>query len=227
MSKLTTLGLREVFDNARQLLVANGYNVQAAKLTQSSIRSEVLMSANSSRFHLPVVVNDQTNGAAFPTEKRLQLQDVFITMAIAMYVAKPSGVQDGGYPIFTYPNLREFAAANTARSIRGVYSNANLSMVVDNDQTIPYFPTDWLYRAPVLQEGVNVGYTASGNSQLDSRDGSNDGIILVEPNLILAGNAQIDFNLNLPSAMVAIESNSRFIVIQYGLLAQNCSKIAN
>lgn len=227
MSKLTTLGQREVFDNARLLLQKNGYNPETAKLTQSQIRSEVAMSASVTRFHFPVTINDSQNGNAFNTEKRLQLQDVFIVSAIALAVAKPASGTDGMFDLFTYSNLTVFSASNAAASIRGAYANGNLSMIVDNDQVLPYFPTNCLYRAPITQQGANVGYTTSGVNLVDSRDGANDSIFQIEPNLILAGNAQIDISLNLPAAMTAVESNSRFVLLMYGLLAQNVTKIAN
>lgn len=227
MSKLTTLGQREIFENAKRLLAENGYSVERAKLTQSQIRSEVAMSASVTRFHFPVTINDSQNGNAFNTEKRLQLQDVFIVSAIALAVAKPASATDGMFDLFTYSNLTTFAAANTAASVRGAYANGNLSMIVDNDQVLPYFPTNVLYRAPFTQQGVNLGYTTSAVNVVDSRDGSNDSIFQIEPNLILAGNAQIDISLNLPAAMTAVETGSRFVLLMYGLLAQNCTKIAN
>lgn len=227
MSKYTTLGMREVFDNARQLLQDNGYNVQKAKLTQSQIRSEVAMSASSTKFHLPVTVNDSVNGNAFSTEKRLQLQDVFIVSSVAVLCAKPASSTDGMFDLFTYGNKTVFSSSNTAASIQGAYANGNISMIIDNDQILPYYPLNWHMRAPETQQAANVGYSASGVTQVDSRDGSNDGIIQIEPNFILAGNAQIDANINLPAAMTAVETNSRWVVLFYGLLAQNCSKIAS
>lgn len=227
MSKFTTLGQREIFDNARALLSANGYNVAQAKLTQSQLRSEAAMSASVTRFHMPILINDSQNGNAFNTEKRLQLQDVFIVSAIALAVAKPASATDGMYDLFTYGNSTVFSASNTAASVKGAYANGNLSMIVDNDQVLPYLPTNLLYRAPITQQGANVGYTTSGVNLTDSRDGSNDGIFQIEPNFILSGNAQIDVSLNLPAALTAVETNSRFVLLFYGLLAQNCSKVAN
>lgn len=227
MSKFTTLGQREIFDNARALLSVNGYNVVQAKLTQSQLRSEAAMSASVTRFHMPILINDSQNGNAFNTEKRLQLQDVFIVSAIALAVAKPASATDGMFDLFTYGNSTVFSASNTAASVKGAYANGNLSMIVDNDQVLPYLPTNLLYRAPITQQGANVGYTTSGVNLTDSRDGSNDGIFQIEPNFILSGNAQIDVSLNLPAALTAVETNSRFVLLFYGLLAQNCSKVAN
>ncbi len=227
MSKFTTLGQRETYDNAARLLRANGYNVENARLTQSLIRSEVAMSASSTKFHFPIVINDSQNGNAFNTEKRLQLQDVFIVSAAKLCVAKPASASDGMFELFTYSNLTKFSAANTAASVRGAYSNGSLQLSIDNSQVMPYFPLNWMYKAPITQEAVDADYTTSNIDLLDSVDGSNDGIIQIEPNLILSGNAQIDVNLLLPTSLTAVETNSRFVLLFYGLLAQNCSKVAN
>lgn len=226
MSKLTTLGMREVFENAVSLLAKNGYDVKSAKLTQSELRSEVKMSASSTRFHLPVTINDQINGNAFNTEKRLNLQDVFITSAIGVYVAAPSSDTDTQYELSTYAPVNLFTGANEVQAIKGAYSNGNLSMIIDNDQILPFYPLNWHYKVPFTQAATNAFYDASDITLQDSRDGSFDGIMQIEPNFILSGNAQIDFNLNLPSAMAAAKANSRFVVVQYGLLAQNCTKVA-
>ena len=227
MSKFTTLGQREIFDNAKLLLQQNGYNVGQAKLTQSQIRSEVLMTTGSTRLHFPVLINDSQNGNAFSTEKRLQLQDVFIVSAMALAVAKPASATDGGFDLFTYSNLSVFTTANVPAAIRGVYANGNISVAVDNDQVVPYLPTNIFYKAPFTQQAANADYTTSGINLLDSRDGSQDGIMQIEPNLIWSGNSQIDVNLNLPAAMAAVESTGRFVLLVYGLLAQNCSKVAS
>ena len=227
MSKFTTLGQREVYENAARLLRENGYNVENARLTQSQLRSEVAMSASSTKFHFPIVINDSQNGNAFNTEKRLQLQDVFIVAAARLCVAVPSSATDGMFELFSYSNLAKFTTANAAPSVRGAFSNGNLSMAIDNSQVLPYFPLNWMYKAPETQEATDADYTASGIDLLDSVDGSYDGIIQIEPNFILSGNAQIDVNLNLPTALTAIQANSRFVLLFYGLLAQNCSKVAN
>lgn len=227
MPKLTTIGQREVYDNAKQLLIDNGYNVQKAKLTQSQIRSEVAMSASSTKLHLPIIINDSQNGNAFNTEKRLQLQDVFIVSSISVLAAKPASATDGMFDLFTYGNRTVFSTANTATSIQGVYANGSISMIVDNDQVLPYYPLNWHLRTPETQQGINTGYTASAVNLFDARDGSNDGIIQIEPNFILSGSSQIDANINLPAAMTAVETNSRWVVLFYGLLAQNCSKIGS
>lgn len=230
-TKLTNPNLRLVLDNAKELLWDAGYEWKKAKLTQSYLRSEVLMSTSQSRLHLPVLVTDAQNGNAFNTERRLQLTDVFIVSSINVQVAKPASSTDAAFDTFNWGDPVTFATAGVAAAIKGVYNNGFLSMIVDNDQMLPAWDLQWHYRAPATQTNTNptlayAGATAA-QSASNSVDGSEDGIITNEPNFILTGNSNIDFSLNTINAMAAVETTGRWIVRLRGILAQNCSKIAS
>jgi len=231
MSKFTNPNLRLVFDNARDLLSDSGYNWRAAKLTQSFLRSEVLMSTAQSRMHLPVLVTDNQNGNAFNTERRLQLTDVFIVSSINVQVAKPSSSTAANYDTYNFGDTGIFSTSNCATSILGAYKNGFLSMIVDNDQMLPALDIEQFYKSPRTQATTNplLAYAGATTtiSNINSVDGSEDGIVAIEPNFILTGNSNIDFSLNLINAMTAVETNSRWIVRIRGVLAQNCSKIAS
>lgn len=230
-TKLTNPNQRLVFDNAKDLLRQAGYNWQQAKLTQSFIRSEVLMSTAQSRLHLPVLVTDAQNGNAFNTERRLQLTDVFVVSSINVQVAKPASSTDAAYDTFNFADLSVFTTSGVPAAIKGAYSNGFLSMIVDNDQMLPAWDLQWHYRVPQTQAGTNTLISFSGATTVlnntNSVDGSEDGIVPNEPNFILTGNSNIDFSLNLISAMGAVETTGRWIVRLRGVLAQNCSKIAS
>jgi hypothetical protein len=47
----------------------------------------------------------------------------------------------------------------------------------------------------------------------------------IEPNLVLSGAANISFQLQLPQAIAAVESNSRIVVVQRGILLQNATSV--
>lgn len=223
----SNINARLVFDNAVDLLRDAGYSVDHAKLTQSEIRSEVKMSANATKFHLPIVINDNVNGNAFNTEKRLQLADVAIVYAVGLRVGVPLSDTDGNYETFTYPNLTKFPTTGTAAAVRGAYSNGWLALLNDNQQVEPYWALSKNYKAPKTQQGANVGYATSGVNLLDSVNGAEDGIYPVEGSWILSGNSNLDLSINIPTAMPVVENFSRWICTLYVLLAQNCSKTAN
>jgi len=228
-NKFTNPNQRLVFENALQLIQEADYDISTAKLTQSFIRSEVLMNTGQSRLHLPVLVTDAQNGNAFNTERRLQLTDVFVVSSIAVEVGVPASSTDASFNTFPFADPTIFTTG--AAAIAGIYANGYLSMLVDNDQVLPAWDLRQHYFVPQAQAGTNVTIAYSGatavNTLLNSIDGSNDGIVPNEPNFILTGNSNIDFSLNTIQAASAITTNSRWIVRLRGILAQNCSKIAS
>lgn len=227
-AKFTNATQRMVFENAVDLLTGAGYNVQQAKLTQSYLRSEVLMSTSQSRLHLPVLVTDNQNGNAFNTERRLQLTDVFIVSAIGVYCGNPTSSTDAAWKLFSWGNPLVFTTSGAAAAIEGVFDNGFLSMIVDNDQMLPAWDLQQHHRIPQTQQATNVGYTSSGVNLADSFDFSADGLVPNEPNFILTGNSNIDFSLNTINAVAAVQASTtgRWVVRLKGVLAQNCSKIA-
>jgi hypothetical protein len=93
---------------------------------------------------------------------------------------------------------------------------------------LPAWDLDQHFCAPRTQQASIIYYTAATPvTQVDSRDGSDDGIQLVEPNFVLAGNFNIQFSLNTITSMSAVESFSRWVVRLRGVLAQNCSKMSS
>jgi hypothetical protein len=230
-AKMTNVTQRLVFDNAMDLLENYGYDLRTAKLTQSFLRSEVLMSTSQSQLHLPILVTDAQNGNAFNTERRLQLTDVFIVSSINVQVAKPASSTDAAYETLNYGDQTVFTTSGVPAAILGAYSNGFLSMIVDNDQLLPAWDIQQHLRVPWDQSGTNVTTPYSGatpvKAVVNSWDGSNDGIVPNEPNFILTGNSNIQFSLNLINAMAAIETTGRWIVRLRGVLAQNCSKVAS
>jgi len=228
MSKYSTIGQRLVFENARDMIYKAGFSTDTAVLTQSYLRSEVAMSATQSQYQLPLIVTQNNGATQFATEKRLQLTDVFLVSSINVQVAKPASATDAGFKLFNYGNQTVFSTTTCAEAIDGAYANGFLSMLIDNQQVLPAWDLDQHYCAPRTQQAAVIYYSgATAIEQVDSRDGSNDGIQLVEPNFVLAGNFNIQLTLNTIASMSAVESFSRWVVRFRGILAQNCSKISS
>ena len=228
MSKYTTVGQRLVFENAAELIRNSGYDPSRAILTQSFLRSEAAMSTSSSTYNLPIIVTQNQGASQFNTERRLQLTDVFVVSSINVQAAKPASTSDALFKLYNYGSPTVFTTSNAAASIDGVYANGFLSMLIDNNQMLPAWDLDQHFRAPITQANSVVYYTgATALAYVDSRDGSNDGIMQVEPNFVLAGNFNIQFTLNTIVGMTAVETNSRWVVRLRGILAQNCSKISS
>jgi len=216
----TTHGARMVFDNARALISNAGYNVNQAVLSQSYLRSEIAMSTTSTNYHVPVLVNDTQNGAAFSTEQRLQLQDVFVISQVGLFVSIPGSATATNFKLYSYPNGVAFSGANTADSLYSLY-NGYLQFVINNRQ----IGVAWdLYRhlaVPQTQEDTQAG----GNTGIDQISGADTGYYPMEPNICLSGAKNNQLSLVLPSALQAVEANSRIVVIFRGILAQNVTPV--
>ena len=227
MSKFTTIGQKEVYEGAAQLLIANGYDPAMARLTPSAIRTEAAMTTALAAYSFPIVAQQQNAQTVFSTMNLLSLQDVFICSAIALYAADASSSTDGLFNLFSYGNSTAFNTGTSAAQIDQAYDNGYLSLVIDNNQVIPYLPTTLFRRVPFTQQAANIDYTASAINVKDSRDGSEDGIFIMEPNIVMAGNSQFKLSFTLPAALTSVTDGSRWVVVFYGILAQNVSKIAN
>jgi hypothetical protein len=222
------VGNRLVFENAADMIRAAGYEPARAILTQSFIRSEVLMSTSTSQYNLPVIVTQNQGANQFNTERRLQLTDVFVVSSIQVQAAKPASSTDAAYGLYNYGNTTIFSTSTCAAAINGVYANGFLSMLIDNNQMLPAWDLDQHFRTPITQQASVIYYSAATPIPVqDSRDGAADGVVACEPNFVLAGNFNIQFSLNTIAGMSAVETNSRWIVRTRGILAQNTSKISS
>lgn len=223
--RIDSMNARLNFENAKALLQQNGLNPSAARLTQSYIRSEILINNTTAQYKLGVTVNQQNNaGTIYNTENRLALQDWFITSQIGVLLAVPSSSTDASYRLLSYPSPALFTTSGAAAAANTLY-NGKLSLSIDQNVVLPSWDISRCYKAANTQAASNADYTTSGINYIDAFDFSVDGFYPVEGNLIINGAANIDFTLNLPAAIATVQSNSRIIVIQRGILAQNVTSV--
>lgn len=210
----TQHGQRLVFNNAKSLVANAGFNVGSAVLSQSYLRSEVLLTTTQTSYHIPVLVNDTQNGAAsgFPTEQRLQLQDAFVVSSIGIFTAVPANAADTAYQLYSYPDLTAFGA--NAGAYYGLY-NGQFQWIVNNRQIIPTYDLYRHYWVPQTQTSATLV------NQWDSEAG----YFPAEPNPVLVGSKNNQISIVLPSALTAVTANSRLIVIFRGMLAQNVTPV--
>ena len=216
----TQMGSRMTFDNAKSLVRGLGYSVDQAVLTQSYIRSEVALSTAIANYHLPVLVNDTQNGAVRVNEKRLNLQDVFITTEIGLFIGVGTSTSTKAI-LYTYPNPVIFTAA-TDDDLWSIY-NGYLNLTVNNQQILPAWDALRHYYAPQTQGGV--GITAQTVFPVDQVDFSQQTYYPVEPNIVMNGAANINFQLTANGAPATVLANSFICVIQHGILCQNVTTV--
>ena len=220
----TQIGQREVFNNARKLVDAAGLSTSATVLSQSYLRSEVQMSTSTTSYHIPILVNDNQNGAtsSYNTSSLLALQDAFVVSSIFIGWANPTSATDAAFIPQSYPNAQIAGTQAIATALQAIYSS-NLQVNVNNRQILTGWDTLRHYYVPQTQQ-VAVASLTVGISQADL---SENGFYPVEPNLVFVGSKNNQVTLNFPQALTAVPSAGygRLVVIFRGILAQNCTSV--
>lgn len=222
----SAVGSRLAFEKAKEGIQRAGFSLGQAVLSQSYLRLEVSLSTSNTLFTFPVLQNDTTanNSAAFNTENRLALQDAFYVSQIGIFFAVPGSSTATNFQLCTYPNTTIFAAANTATSLYNWY-NATMSLTVNNRQIVPSWDCYRHYYVPQQQQTTDADYTTSGIDYKDQQDGTEAAFAPVEPGWVLVGSKQNVLQVQLKTAMQAVEANSRAIIVCRGHLAQNVTPV--
>lgn len=220
----TQIGQREVFNNARKLVDAAGLSSSATVLSQSFLRSEVAMSTSTTSYHIPILVNDNQNGAtsSYNTSNLLALQDAFVVSSIFIGWANPTSATDAAFIPQSYPNAQIAGLQTIATALQGIYSS-NLQVTVNNRQILTGWDTLRHYYVPQTQQLAAATLT-SGVSQADL---SENGFYPVEPNLVFVGSKNNQVTLNFPQALSLVPASGfgRLVVIFRGILAQNATSV--
>ena len=209
----TQMGSRMVFENAKTLVRSLGYSVEHAKLTQSYLRSEVALSTSIANYHIPVLVNDTQNGASRVNEKRLNLQDIFITTEIAVVIGVGTATATAA-KLYTYPNATVFTSS-TDDDLWSIY-NGYLNLTINNEQVLPAWDVLRHYFVPQTQQSA---------STTDQWAASSDAFYPVEPGIVMNGAANINFQLTANGAPASVLANSFIAVVQRGILCQNVTTV--
>ena len=209
----TQMGSRMVFENAKTLVRGLGYSVEHAKLTQSYLRSEVALSTSIANYHIPVLVNDTQNGASRVNEKRLNLQDIFVTTEISVLIGVGSGTNTAA-KLYTYPNSTVFTAA-TDDNLWSIY-NGFLNLTINNEQILPSWDVLRHYFVPQTQQSA---------STTDQWAAGSDAFYPVEPGIVMNGAANINFQLTANGAPATVLADSFIAVVQRGILCQNVTTV--
>jgi len=209
----TQMGSRMVFENAKTLVRSLGYSVEHAKLTQSYLRSEVALSTSIANYHIPVLVNDTQNGASRVNEKRLNLQDIFVTTEISVLIGVGAGTNTAA-KLYTYPNSTVFTSA-TDDNLWSIY-NGFLNLTINNEQILPSWDVLRHYFVPQTQQSA---------STTDQWSAGSDAFYPVEPGIVMNGAANINFQLTANGAPATVLADSFIAVIQRGILCQNVTTV--
>lgn len=198
--------------------------VNGLKLSQSEIRLEVELNANSTSFQFGLTNNDpNSTNVIFNTEKRLQLQDSLVVNEYAIQIGNPASRTDVFWKERTYGNTIDFGAADAAILEQVLYGKGFFRVTCNNDVVYPFRRMfNHLYRGQTQQTAA-LG-AASPNDQLR---GAEDGFITMQPNMFLIGTKGYIPEIKLPLAMTGLAATfSRAIFVANGVLAQNSTSFS-
>jgi hypothetical protein len=204
----STVGTRLAYEKAKQALANAGFNPNQVVLSQSYLRLEVALSTSITNYQFPVLVNDVSSSN---------------TTSFGFFVAAPSSSTAVDFQLATYPNPYIFSTTNAASSLFNWY-NSSLTLTVNNRQIVPAYDLYRHYSVP-QQQGGNAYTTAQTQAFRDQQDGGESAFYPIEPAWVLVGSKQNTLQVQLPSAMAAIQANSRAILILRGHLAQNSTPV--
>jgi len=220
----TQMGNRLVFENAKTLIQQLGYDASHAVLTPSFLRSEVLLSTTAASYHVPVLVNDNTNGTPTVREQRLALQDLFIVSSVQFLLTSGSSTT-GSAKNYTYPNLTAFPTG--AAQLYNLY-NGYFSIQVNNQNVLPKWSMLQHLDVPQQQQNTNfnvASVTSPSQFAIDQASFDTYALQVCEPNIVLNGASNIQASIILPAAPSAVDANTYVATLWYGILAQNCTSV--
>jgi hypothetical protein len=220
---INSISARLTFENAKNFVQSQGYDVSQAVLTQSYVRSEVAISSSVTNYRLPLLVTDSSASAPFSTERRINLQDVHVVSSLFIGLAAPSSSTDAAFQVLSYPSTgtNQFSAAQADAAL--TLYNGFLTIQSNNQNFLPAYDILRSYYVPQTQGGV--GITAQTVFPIDQWDASDNGFYPIEPNILLNGGANIVANIVLPAAISSVKADSRIVAIFRTILCQNITSV--
>jgi hypothetical protein len=193
--------------------------VDTLKLSQHELRLEVELNATSNTFQFGVTPDQpNTTNVLFNTENRLIKTDSIVISEYGIFVAAPSSRTAVNYKLRTYGNTQDFGAADGLLLDSIFYTNGALSISAANDLVIPYRGLFNHWYKGQTQETAPIGAASPD----DMVRGAEDGMITMEPNILLIGSKQYRPTITLPTALVGLAGTfDRAVLILRGVLAQN------
>lgn len=197
--------------------------VNARKFSQSEIRLECEMQANKTNFMFGLTDNQKNStGVLFNTENRLTMQDSLVCNEMGIYVCKPSSRTATDFQLRTYGNTQDFTAGAAASIDSQFYDNGAFQIQCNNDVVYPYRGLwNHKYRGQTQQTAA-LGAGSPG----DQIRGAEDGMITMQPNILLIGSKGYIPQIVLPDSLATVDAFSRIVLIFRGVLAQNSTSVS-
>ncbi len=210
-----------------------------ARITQGGIISENLLNAtatNSINFNLKEnQPNSNNSGSITVNEQRLKLSDAFCVTSWSIQIrrvtqagATATLAEIGGGIPYNFVNTTVFTVAAEQTALRNIF-NGSLGVTINKQQIYTQYPTRGFENVPTSQKGTTTAAIAGPVAYTIDRDGKKsltDGFVPLWPTINLQGAWDMNFVLNLPSA-VAMGATGNFsnyaVLFLDGFLLQNAA----
>ena len=217
---------RLVYQTAVGIAQKAQLDLTVAILTQSTLRLEQLLVVGRTQYTFGVLTSDLGSNNSQPTntEVRLRVQDSFITSMIAYRLAEPATATDTTYVDCTYPSPTIFNNGVEAVQLESLYK-AILKITVNGTVLYPGLHMGRFRKVQYAQKATAAA-NQNGIAQ-DSIDGSSDGALITEPNLVLIGSKGNLITTEMPVGVTTIGAAgfTRHLFEFRGALAQNSTII--
>jgi len=203
-------------------------------LSQSDLRSEIVLNQNKTTYQFGINVNQIVNSQTiFNTERRLNLQDTFYCAQIGYYfrVVSTAGgnTSFGSYLNTAIPGWLYGGGVdiNAGTSLW----DGNLSLSINNRTVVPEWDLYRHFQRNTTQSPVFTTFSPTSQYPAgDETSGDQSGMYPCEPMWILDGSYDNVMNVTFNNALNTIglgtgALNIHMVVVMRGILAQNCGKI--
>jgi len=202
-------------------------------VTQGFLRSEVLLTTQTSVNFNFLANQPNVQGTINATESRLNISDAFVTTHIGLFIKKiasatPTAAQQAAALLYSYVNRSVFDGTHDA-NIQSLY-NSVLNWQVNRVQYLTRFNAKNFERVPSTQGGTISAAVISTVPTITTYPVSRDewpnalyGYYGLYPYVNFGGNDTVDISLELPAAVTmneASESNYAVMILQ-GYYVQN------
>lgn len=203
-------------------------------LSQSDLRSEIVLNQNKTTYQFGINVNQIVNSQTiFNTERRLNLQDTFYCAQIGYFFRILStGSGNTQYASYLQTGVSaNFYGGGINLDASTALWDGNLSMSINNRTVVPEWDLWRHYQRNTTQVPIYGTLLATQPIPgFDETDGAQSGMYPCEPMWILDGSYDNVLNVTYNNALAGIglgtgALNIHMVVVMRGILAQNCGKI--
>ena len=188
---MSQVNARLVYRNALNKMKQAGVNPATAILSQSYLRLELIASATRTSYQFGVLTNDAPSGTPQrPTENRLNLQDAFYCSSVQLFTSLAPTSSSTSFSLDSYPNPRKYSDTSVATAMYNLY-NGYMSLTVNNRVITPSWD---LYRHLDIAQTQQNNLPAVTGYTLDQFDGEKTSAVACEPNWVLIGSKNNNFN---------------------------------